>query len=154
MVDPNATAPSRKRSQGAEVRTSNRSVPCKGVDIATVTVPVPAMYADHHVAEVRRILLDLPGVRDVYASSAFGVVEIDFDAETTSAEVLERRLGEAGYLSELPVPAESGEPSTDGAAGDGRYRRHTAADPPTGSTTAFRQEMGAAAPPETEPAET
>ncbi len=60
--------------------------------MASVMIDVPAMYADHHVVEVRRILLDVPGVRAVYASSAFGVVEIDFDAEHTSSEALERRL--------------------------------------------------------------
>jgi copper chaperone CopZ len=64
----------------------------RGGEMASVMIDVPAMYADHHVVEVRRILLDVPGVRAVYASSAFGVVEIDFDAEHTSAEALERRL--------------------------------------------------------------
>ena len=119
----------------------------------SVMFDVPAMYADHHVVEVRRILHEDPGVRVVYASSAFGVVEIDFDAECTSAEALERRLDEAGYLSELPVPMESGEPATDRTAPDGRYRRHTTSNPPSGSAIAFRQELGAAAPPRTEPTE-
>ena len=63
-----------------------------GDEITSVMIDVPAMYADHHVVEVRRILLDVPGVRAVYASSALGVVEIDFDAQHTSAEALERRL--------------------------------------------------------------
>ncbi len=121
--------------------------------MTSVIIDVPAMYADHHVVEVRRILHDVPGVRAVYASSAFGVVEIDFDAEYTSAEVLERRLDEAGYLSELPVPMESGEPATDRTAADGRYRRHTTSIAPSGSAVAFRQELKAAAPPRTEPTE-
>lgn len=119
-----------------------------------VIIDVPAMYADHHVVEVRRILHAVPGVRAVYASSAFGVVEIDFDPEHTSAEALERRLDEAGYLSELPVPMESGEPATDRTAADGRYRRHTASDAPSGSAVAFRQELRAAAPPRTQPTDT
>ena len=67
-----------------------------GDDMTSVVFVVPAMYADHHVVAFRRILPDVPGVRAVYASSAFGVVEIEFDAEYTSAEVLERRLDEAG----------------------------------------------------------
>ena len=121
--------------------------------MTSVMIDVPAMYADHHVVEVRRILHEVPGVRAVYASSAFGVVEIDFDAEHTSAEVLERRLDEAGYLSELPVPMESGDPSTDRTAADGRYRRHTTSNAPSGSAVAFRQELEAAAPPRTEPTE-
>jgi len=36
---------------------------------------LPAMYGDHHVTEVRHILLGLDGVKDVYASSGFRVVE-------------------------------------------------------------------------------
>jgi copper chaperone CopZ len=124
-----------------------------GDDMTSVMIVVPAMYADHHVVEVRRILCDVAGVRDVYASSAFGVVEVDFDAEDTSAEALERLLDEAGYLSELPVPVESGEPPTDRTAMAGQYRRHAAADAPSGSTVAFRQELGAATPPRTEPTE-
>ena len=34
-------------------------------------IDLPAMYGDHHVVEVRRILMDIPGVEDVYASSGF-----------------------------------------------------------------------------------
>ena len=121
--------------------------------MTSVIIDVPAMYADHHVVEVRRILHDVPGVRVVYASSAFGVVEIDFDAEHTSAEDLQRLLDEAGYLSPLSVPMESGEPATDRTAADGRYRRHTTSNAPSGSAVAFRQEIAAAATPRTEPTE-
>ncbi len=119
-----------------------------------VVFVVPAMYADHHVIEVRRILHDVPGVRDVYASSAFGVVEIDFVAEHTSAEALEQRLNEAGYLRELPVPMESGEPATDRTAADAQHRRHTTSYAQSGSVIAFRQETKAAAPLRTEPTAT
>ena len=125
-----------------------------GDDVASVLIAVPAMYGDHHVVEVRRILLDVPGVRAVYASSAFGVVEIEFDEAATSAEALERRLDEAGYLSQLPVPTESGEPATGGTSADGRFRRHTTSSEPTGSGVAFRQELAAAEAPRAEPAET
>jgi len=121
--------------------------------MTSIAIDVPAMYADHHVVEVRRILHEVPGVRAVYASSAFHVVEINFDAEQTTAETLERLLGEAGYLSELPVPMESGEPATGRTAADGRYRRHTTMNAPSGSTVAFRQELEAAASPRTEPTE-
>ena len=41
-----------------------------------VQIHVPAMYGDHHVLEVRRILLELPGVLDVYASSCFQTVQV------------------------------------------------------------------------------
>ena len=42
-------------------------------------ITVPAMYGDHHVLEVRRILLALPGVAEVNASSCFQVVEVSYD---------------------------------------------------------------------------
>jgi copper chaperone CopZ len=45
----------------------------------TKTFDAPALYADHHVTEVRRILLELEGVTDVYASSAFQTVEVTYD---------------------------------------------------------------------------
>ena len=122
--------------------------------MASVVIDVPAMYADHHVVEVRRILRDVPGVRDVYASSAFHVIEIDFDPEQTSAENLERRLEEAGYLSELPVPVESGEPASGRTNADARYRRRTTSNAPSGSAVAFRQELGPSEPNPTELTET
>jgi hypothetical protein len=37
----------------------------------TLTLELPAIYGDHHVLEVRRILFELPGIEDVYASSNF-----------------------------------------------------------------------------------
>ena len=55
-------------------------------------VDAPAVYPDHRVVEVRRVIHDVPGVRAVYASSASRVVEIDLDAACTSAGFLERRL--------------------------------------------------------------
>ena len=121
--------------------------------MASVVFAVPAMYADHHVVEVRRILHDVPGVRVVYASSAFGVVEIDFDADQTSAEELQRRLDETGYRSPLPTPRESGEPASGGPTTDGDFRRRTTSSAPTGAAIAFRQETGPAAS-EPEPTQT
>jgi copper chaperone CopZ len=123
-------------------------------DVTSVIFDVPAMYADHHVLEVRRILHEVPGVQDVYASSAFRVVEIGFDPEQTSAEALGRLLDDAGYRTELPAPVESGEPATDRTAADGRYRRHAASNAPSGSALAFRQEVRAAAPAPEDPTET
>ncbi len=76
--------------------------------IMTKTViDVPAMYGDHHVLEVRRILLTLPGVRAVTASSAFKAVEIDFDPAQIGGDELAAALAQAGYLKPLPLPAEN-----------------------------------------------
>lgn len=72
----------------------------------TVTIDLPAMYGDHHVTEVRRLLLEIPGVSDVYASSSFQVAEISFDEKKSSAKALKEVLSEAGYMGELPIEVE------------------------------------------------
>jgi copper chaperone CopZ len=62
-----------------------------------LSLELPAMYGDHHVTEVRRILLELPGVEDVYASSGFQVVELIYDAGQLDADTIMARLEEARY---------------------------------------------------------
>lgn len=73
-----------------------------------ITINVPLMFADHHVIEVRRLLFELPGVEDVYASSAFGAVEVTYNPEKIGSKDLETKLDEAGYLGELALPVEAG----------------------------------------------
>ncbi|HEY53964.1 MAG TPA: heavy-metal-associated domain-containing protein [Caldilineae bacterium] len=108
----------------------------------TTTIELPAMYADHHVKEVRRILLALPGVEDVYASSSFHVAEITYDPDKTSPEALKTALDGAGYLEPLPIVIESDVPATE-ANGNQVHFRHTAAFEQTGKTVAFGQEVAA-----------
>jgi len=105
----------------------------------SLTIGVPAMYADHHVVEVRRLLFAIPGVEEVNASAAFQVVEVGFDPALASEEALRQVLGEAGYLEELPVPAESGLPAVgrDGAT----YWRNAASVEPAGPVVAFGQQI-------------
>ncbi len=74
----------------------------------TVTFDTPALYADHHVLEVRRILLAIPGVEDVYASSAFRVVDVTYDDAKVSEAVIAGKLDEAGYLGAWLQPEEQG----------------------------------------------
>jgi copper chaperone CopZ len=76
--------------------------------VKTTTINVPNLYGDHHVVEVRRVLLEAPGVIDVYASSAFRVVDITYDEAQTNDIELSLVLDEAGYLSEWSVPIEAG----------------------------------------------
>ncbi|MEE9582729.1 MAG: heavy-metal-associated domain-containing protein [Acidimicrobiia bacterium] len=105
----------------------------------SLTFDVPAMYADHHVVEVRRILFEVPGVETINASAAFQVVQIEYDQEKTSEDVLKQTLNEAGYLGELLIPTESGEPAV---GGDGTtYFRHTATVEAAGNTVSFGQEI-------------
>ena len=99
---------------------------------------VPAMFADHHVLEVRRLLLDLPGVEDVEASSAFRAVEVVIGDGTTEDDV-RRVLDEAGYLGELEMPFESGKP-VDGPQSD-TYFRHSSSYESTGDTISFGQNI-------------
>lgn len=89
-----------------------------------VTFSIPAMYGDHHVLEVRRILLAIPGVQDVFASSAFQVVEVTYDPQQVDDRQIAARLEEAGYLGEWAILAEKGEAATS-KTGNGAYFRHT-----------------------------
>ena len=91
--------------------------------MTSLVLDVPAMYADHHVVEVRRLLFEIAGVETINASSAFHAVEIEFDPGKTSEDALTKALDEAGYLGELDVPEETGEVTAE-TEGE-RYFRHT-----------------------------
>lgn len=62
-----------------------------------ITLNVPALYADHHVINVKRLLSPLPGVENVTTSSAFKQVTVEFDAAKTSEAALVKALTDAGY---------------------------------------------------------
>jgi copper chaperone CopZ len=72
------------------------------------TFEVPTLYGDHHVLEVRRILAGIPGVQEVYASSSFQVVEVEYDETKTNDLEIAETLDEAGYLGEWSIPIEVG----------------------------------------------
>lgn len=91
----------------------------------TVTFDTPALYGDHHVKEVRRILFEIPGVSEVYASSAFRIVEITFDEEKVTEAELARKLEELGYLEDLALPEERGMASSLASDRSMAYFRHT-----------------------------
>ena len=101
---------------------------------------LPAMYADHHVVEVRRILLELPGVKDVYASSAFQVAEVTYDPEVVSDTEITGKLETAGYLGDFNVIAEAGRPATS-KNGDEIFFRHTEVYEQTKETIGFAQNV-------------
>ncbi len=96
------------------------------------------MYGDHHVVEVRRILLALPGVKEVNASSCFHVAQIEFDPAETDAQAINAALEEAGYLQEMSLPLESGAAAYGRNDGD-TYFRHTAAYAQVKQTVSFAQ---------------
>jgi len=71
-----------------------------------VTLNVPGMYGDHHVLAVRDILGRLPGVEDIYASSAFKQVVVKFDPAKAKPADFEGALSAQGYgQNEEPAPA-------------------------------------------------
>lgn len=93
-----------------------------------ITFDTPAMYGDHHVVEVRQLLLALSGVLEVYASSAFQAVEINYDPDEVTPAALEAALEQAGYLHPLPMPVETGVAVTQEAERDKDiFFRHSAA---------------------------
>ncbi len=107
-----------------------------------VFITIPAMYADHHVLEVRRILLELSGVVEVNASSCFHTVEVSYDPVTVNADKIRTRLDEAGYLGELPVPVEIGVAVSQEAKYDEKiFFRHTAAYEQTNQAVSFAQDV-------------
>ena len=104
------------------------------------TIELPAMYGDHHVVEVRRILLEMPGVEDVYASSGFRAAEVTFDPDRTSTEAIEAKLDSVGYLGELLAPEETGIAVNEGNGQDVFYR-HTEAYEQTSRVVSFAQQV-------------
>lgn len=105
----------------------------------TKTFEVPALYGDHHVTEVRRILQGLTGVGEVYASSAFQVIEVTFDPEKISADEITNELEKAGYLGELPMISEKGI-AVEKREGDGVFR-HTTVYETVKNTVSFAQRI-------------
>jgi hypothetical protein len=74
-----------------------------------VIFQTPAVYGDHHVLEVRKLLTVLPGVVEVYASSCFHLVEVSFDPAQVSAEAIGAKLEAAGYMDDLLSASEVAE---------------------------------------------
>lgn len=106
----------------------------------TFKIEAPMMYGDHHVVEVRNILLALPGVKQVYASSAFQMVEVSYDPATISPDQLRAALDEAGYLGVMEIPVETGA-KAELADGEEIYMRHTEAYTHVKNTVSFAQQV-------------
>jgi copper chaperone CopZ len=104
-----------------------------------LSLELPAMYGDHHVVEVRRLLFEIPGVEEVYASSGFRAAEITFDPDKVDVEAIKAKLDSAGYIGELPIPVEV--PAESAATGNGSkgFFRHTTAYKTTNQVVSFGQ---------------
>lgn len=106
----------------------------------TKAFEAPAMYADHHVTEVRRILMELQGVIDVYASSAFQTIEVIYDEDKINDLQIAVALDEAGYLGEWTIPAEMGAAVQQGD-GEKPFFRHTTTYETVKQTVSFAQRV-------------
>jgi hypothetical protein len=90
--------------------------------MATLTLELPMLYGDHHVAEVHALLDALPGVTKVYASSAWKLVQVEYDPDQIQPEAVRRALLQRGYSSErsgLPLVSARTRDLTDFAVGPG-----------------------------------
>jgi len=93
-----------------------------------LVLDLPFLFADHHVTEVRRILLALAGISDIYASSANRLVEVTYESALLEPEKIKAALEQAGYLRDMPQPTES-----DQVNDNNHSRRTTDYDPSTQS---------------------
>jgi copper chaperone CopZ len=100
----------------------------------------PALYGDHHVTEVRRILLELEGVTEVYASSAFQTIEVTYDDAKINDLEIAVKLDEAGYLGEWTVPVEL-EAAAQQGDGQKPFFRHTTTYETVKQTVSFAQKV-------------
>ena len=83
----------------------------------SLTLAVPAMYADHHVLKVRDALLGLSGVVEVVASASTRQVALDYEEDGIGPEHVAQALADAGYppeqeqaLGRLPKPSDDESP--------------------------------------------
>lgn len=106
----------------------------------TKAFEAPALYGDHHVMEVRRILLEMPGVKEVYASSGFQAIEVTFDPKKVTEKQLTASLEEAGYLGDVPMLTESGVAAYGRENGNSNFR-HTEVYETLKQTVSFAQNV-------------
>ncbi len=104
-------------------------------------IETPRMYGDHHVTAVRRLLFELPGVIEIYASSCFAIVEIDYDPALLGPAELQAALEAGGYTEPLSVPRETGTPAYQEPANT--LFRHTTMYRQLGRLIGFAQDVGA-----------
>lgn len=101
---------------------------------------LPAMYGDHHVLEVRRLLMEIPGVQDVYASAAFQMAEVSYDEHQVNDLEIAMKLDDAGYLGEWTTPLEASVvPTETGARRE--FTRYAAVYEATRQVVSFTQNV-------------
>ena len=106
-----------------------------------MTLELPFMYGDHHVLEVRRLLLEMPGVDDVYASSSFHAAEVSYDPDQIGEAEIIAKLDKVGYIGELPTPAETGIAAYQDGRVDTSLFRHSTTNKQTLNVMGFAQNV-------------
>ncbi|KAF0107067.1 MAG: hypothetical protein FD146_2177 [Anaerolineaceae bacterium] len=107
----------------------------------TVTYETPVVYGDHHVLEVRRILSEMPGVKEVYASSAFHIIQVEYDPKKVTDQEIAKKLETAGYLGEWTIPIEVGT-KPQGEEEEKPFFRHTQVYETVKQVVSFGQTVG------------
>ena len=64
-----------------------------------LTLTLPALYADHHVASVRHALESLAGVAEIRTSPAMHEVSLRYDPAAATPQAIEAALAANGYRS-------------------------------------------------------
>ena len=72
--------------------------------MASITLNAPTMFADHHVLQVRTLLLSMEGVDDIVASSAWHAVIVTYDPDKIQPKAIEQALINAGYPPDASTP--------------------------------------------------
>ncbi len=106
----------------------------------TITYDVPSLFGDHHVTEIRNLLLAIPGVQEVYASSSFLIVEVTYDPGMVNDLQIAMALDEKGYLGEWSLPSEVGA-VIDSSESAEIFTRHTAVYEQTKQVMSFSQKV-------------
>lgn len=106
----------------------------------TLSLNLPALYGDHHVLEIRRILQELPGIEAIYASSAFRLVQVNYDPHQIDADAIKATLDKAGYLQDFLFPTEIGAAPYN-ASDFVSHFRHTTAYEHTKQVISFAQDV-------------
>jgi len=107
----------------------------------TITIDTPSLYGDHHVLEVRGLLHELPGIENVYASSAFHIVEVTFDPDKIKESEIIGKLKEKGYLEELSFSQETGVAPYSVGDRQAPFFRHTDVFETSRSVVSFAQNV-------------
>ena len=105
--------------------------------MANLSLELPLMYGDHHVLEVRRILLEFEGVSEVYASSGFRALEVEYNGKKTPKKDLVAALEKAGYTGDFNFSVEQSVPANENK--EEAYFRHSEASEQTGNVVNFEQ---------------